>query len=225
MINGVNGFRRVKGEKMVLRRGKVSGMLLTVLILMLLSCEESGGAAVKDAAVSVSELQGAVVEAPQSVETARRATMIRGNYWVRGVPGFSVNNFSALTGEYRLPAADAGSVSPRAAGEAGSGGEGDFSVYLTIEPLYFSEEWRPWGGIERALQYSSEDGFFAAVTADDSRGSFWVAVFRFPLGFEKAGLSTDTLNHLLLAWTNRFSYFLSLSKTIEHASLPAVVDF
>ena len=60
---------------------------------------------------------------------------------------------------------------------------------------------------------------------DDGRGSYWIAVFEFPMGLKETGLGADTFNRLIQVWTSKFLYFLSLSKTIVDVSLPAIVEF
>jgi hypothetical protein len=148
--------------------------------------------------------------------------LVRGNYWTHGISGFGHNRFSALTGEYRLDG-----VSGEAAANK-NGGANTFFVYLTREPLYFSEEWqtgrRGMTDIE-IFQREGEEGFLAAVPLDDGRGASWVAVFRFPFGLEAAGLNDNDFNHILRIWIRRFSYFLSLAKTPGELSLPAAVEF
>ena len=141
--------------------------------------------------------------------TGEEVVLIRGNHWVTGIPGFGINGFSALAGEYRFQ------------------NTGDFSVYLTREPLYFSAEWqtRPGTGDISVVQRQSEEGYFAATVLDDGRETAWIAVFLFPRGLEGAGIGGSVFNRMLRVWTSRLSYFISLAKTARDVSLPAAVEF
>jgi hypothetical protein len=142
---------------------------------------------------------------------AGEMVLIRGNYWVSGIPGFGVNSFSALAGEYRLK----------------SGADADFSVYLTREPIYFSAEWqiRPGTGDISVHQRTGETGYLAAAMLDDSPGSSWVAVLFFPKGLEGAGISGDAFNRMFRVLTGRILYFISLSRSPRELSLPAALEF
>lgn len=187
---------------------------------MLLSCKGSGEALPIAVSDSVESLGAGPVFDPETslrVETTRRVVLSRGNQWVNGIPGFGVNVFAALAGEYRL--------SPRAAGGTGSGGAGDFSLYLTTESLFFTGEWQPWPQNDRILWRDDEGAFLAAMAIEDSRGGpSWIAVFEFSHGLEEAGLDANAFNQVIRIWTSKFIYFLSLSKIIEDVSLPAVVE-
>jgi len=206
-------------------RISVFGLLFVSLSLIALSCEGSG----ENPAMAVPKTAGtpgagpvSAAESAQKAESARRMLLVRGNQWVNGIPGFGANGFFALKGEYQLL--------PRAENEAGNNGAGDFFVYLTKESLYFSADWQIRQQNRalqqnRTLQRSGEDGFLAAVTIDDGRGSSWIAVFLFPLGIEETGLGADAFDQLIRAWTGRFLYFYSLSRTIGELSLPAIVEF
>ena len=140
--------------------------------------------------------------------TAEEMVLIRGNYWVNGIPGFGTNSFSALSGVYRI-------------------GESEFSVYLTKEALYFSGVWqrRPGFGDVSVFQRQGKEGFLVATPLDDNRGNTWFAVFLFTAGLERAGFSDDAFNRMLRLWTSRASYFLSLFGTSTDPSLPAVLEF
>ena len=156
--------------------------------------------------------------------------MIRGNYWVSGIAGFGSNGFSALVGEYRLQAAGAISQVRLLANERARflPGEGDFTVYATREPLFFSGEWqaRPGiGGGSPVLQRMGEEGFLAAAAVNDGSGASWTAIFRFKQGLEGAGISGDEFNRMLRNWTSRLFYFLSHTRTSRDISLPAVLVF
>ena len=141
--------------------------------------------------------------------------MVRGNYWAHGIPGFGANSFSALTGDYRIDGLSDGTA-----------GQEELSVYLTAETLYFSGDWqqRDTGDI-RTFQQTSAEGFFTAAVLDDGRGNNWTAVFRFPRALAEAGFSIETYNLIIRAWTQRFLYFISLTKNPQEFSLPAVVEF
>ena len=202
-------------------RKLVFSLLLTALFLIFLSCEESGGTL----SMAVSGTAGAggagsvpEPEANRQVDTIRKMVLSRGNQWVSGIPGFGANNFSALSGEYRL--------SPRAGSDTGTAGAGDFMIYLTMEKLFFSGDWVQLDNrVLRRHSDSSEGASLTAVLIDDHRGASWIAVFEFPRGDEETVLGVNAFNQLLQAWAGKFLYFLSLSKTIGDISLPAVVEF
>lgn len=152
-----------------------------------------------------------------SVQTRREAVLVRGNYWISGVPGFGVNGFAALTGDYRL-------LFPREelAGNDQSGRETEFSVFLTDEPLFFSREWQAKPGIGnfQAYQRGGEEGFLVAILPEDSP---WTVVILFPHGIPE--LAENAMNQFFRAWTSRLSYFISLAKHTSEISLPAAVEF
>ena len=158
----------------------------------------------------------ATVPAKASATAGREVVLVRGNYWISGIAGFGANGFSALAGEYRF----------QAAGEKGNP-EGDFSVYVTREALYFSGEWqvRPGTGNIPVVQRTGEEGYLVAAAVDDGHGISWTAVFRFKRGLEGSGISGDLFNRMLQVWTSRLSYFLSNSRTAGDISLPAVLEF
>lgn len=217
-----------KGAKVLsFMRKQAFSLLLSALFMvsMLSSCEKNG-----EASESREDSTGIPQEIPDAAPQENHAViLIRGNYWTPGIPGFGANSFSALTGEYRFE--DLSSQTD----ETGESNEGrDFSVYLTMEPLYFSEEWkqRPRTGDITVFQRTGEEGFITATVLEDSReasdfpkGVSWTAVFLFPRGLEEAGFSEDVYTQMLRIWMGRFSYFLSLSNTTREISLPAVVDF
>ena len=206
------------------RKGVVPQFLSALfLILMASSCGKGGNVSENGGNAGVSPPPGP----PAAVN--RELVLLRGNLWASGIPGFGVNRFSALTGEYRF--AD---PSNQTSGEKDSGGEREFSVYLTMEPLYFSGGWqkRPDTGEIQVFQYTGEEGFLAATVLEASRdapgfprGVPWTAVFRFPTGLEEAGFSENVFTQMLSAWIGRFSYYLFLANTPGEVSLPAVVDF
>ena len=144
--------------------------------------------------------------------------LIRGNYWVNGIPGFGVNGFSALSGDYRYRAGEVPDEGGR---------EEVFSVYLTREPLFFPSEWQSrqgTGGIQ-VFQRRGEEGFLAAALLDDGMGSTWFAVFWFKQGLQASGFGEEDFNRMLRIWAGRVIYFVSLSKSPRDISLPAAVEF
>ena len=145
--------------------------------------------------------------------TAGEAILVRGNNWIYGIPGFKDNGFHALTGEYRFQTAGAG--------------EERILVYLCSEHLYFSEEWQPRRGMGniQASQRSAGEGFLICVMLDDGKGVLWNAIFQLPFKLEEKASGNDALNQFLTAWSNRFLYFLSMTKTQGDISIPAVVEF
>ena len=157
------------------------------------------------------------------------AVLIRGNYWVNGISGFGSNGFPALAGEYRLQAAGTVSQIRHLEGDKARflSGEGDFTVHVTREALYFSREWQTRPGITNipVLQRMGEEGFFVAATMDNGPGASWVAIFRFKRGLEGAGINGEDFNRMLRDWMSRLSYFLSNSRTPTDISLPAALVF
>ena len=190
-------------------------VLLVIFVLFLLLCCGKGGKNHENGENTGEELPVETVSGgQQQAGRVREAVLVKGNDWISGIPGFEDNSFSALTGEYRLQPFT-------------EGNERRFSAFLTPEPLYFSGEWQSGsgpGGI-RLLQQTTEEGFLAAMVLDDGMGALWTAVFLFPLGLEETELSADAFNQMLRAWSNRFLYFLSLSRSDREMSLPAVVEF
>ena len=196
--------------------------LSVVLSISIPSCGKTGG----DTSVVIPDISSATDTSLQPA-AGNEVVLIRGNYWITGIPGFGANGFSALSGEYRFQPAGGVATSPGNITSYGSGREGDFLVYVTRDVLYFSGEWqnRPGTGNSKVYQRSGEEGFLAAAILDDSRENSWVAILRFPKGLEGAGINGDVFDKLLRAWTTRLLYFLSLSKTPGDVSLPAVLDF
>ncbi|MDR2159347.1 MAG: hypothetical protein LBP23_04685 [Treponema sp.] len=147
-------------------------------------------------------------------QNAGRAILIRGNEWVTGIPGFGDNVFPALAGQYRLETAE---------GNRPPAGTPAFSIWLTVEPLMFSEGlWRPRNGLPGAFERESEEGHFISLPLSADRGA-WTAVFLFhddPVIPDDAGL-----NRLINAWAGRFLYYFSLVKILTDVSMPAVVFF
>ena len=184
------------------------------LLLILAACAKIGEAPVTVVAAG-SAAQNIEAESAllREAGVSRKLVLSKGNNWATGISGFGVNSFSVLSGEYRL--ADR------------KGPDGDFSVRVTAAPLYFSGIWqsRPVTGNVLVYQCTGEVGFLAAVIMEDDYGTSWTAVFCFPFGLEEAGLSEDSFSQMLRAWTGRFLYFLSLSKSPSELSLPAVLDF
>ena len=201
--------------------GRVFSLLLAVLFLFFsVSCEKAGKASVNEdnPASENSPLPGVSAVNEKTPLAGGEMVLIRGNYWINGIPGFEVNRFSALTGDYYI----------RNAGAGVSGESGEFSVYLTGEILHFFGEWQSRPGTGEGLsvfQRTWEGGFLAAAMLDDGRGASWFAVFLFPAGLEGAGISGDGFNRMIRIWTSRVSYFLSLSKAQRDVSLPAVLEF
>ena len=193
--------------------------LSAFFLICLSSCEKSGDVFENGENPTEENSAAVPVALPGSVTADRELVLIRGNYWVTGIAGFGANSFLALAGEYRLQAA--GILRPEP-----PSGEGDFSVCLTMEPLYFSGEWqvRPGTGNISALQREGEEGFLVAAVVHDSRGTSWIAVFRFKQGLEGIGINGDLFNRILQNWVSRVSYFLSLSKTQGDISLPAALE-
>lgn len=190
------------------------GLLLPLAILFMLSaCKQSDENTIKTTGNSAAESTVRTAQ-EDTRQQGREVILIRGNEWVNGIPGFEVNSFYALTGEYRLRT-------------AGAGGGKEFTVYLSKEPIYFSEEWemRRGMGTMQAVQRSANEGFMAAVTVDDGKGVLWTAVFLFPLGLDGSLFNDDSFNQMLRVWLNRFLYFLSLARTTGDLSIPAVVEF
>jgi hypothetical protein len=150
------------------------------------------------------------IGAPVTREKPGEAVLVRGNNWVHGIPGFGVNGFAALSGDYRFEGPSSG-----------------FTVYVTRELLYFSEDWRlrPGMGNIELFQRSGEEEDFTALILDDSQGSFWTVVFLFPPGLAGTGLDAEAFNRLLRAWTARLSYFLFFSASPQDISLPGAVEF
>jgi hypothetical protein len=203
-------------------------LLLSVffIVSLALSCEKpnaipgsgenppGGSPAIASANTGVSPTADASPAAPAGLvaarESPREAVLVRGNNWVRGIPGFGVNGFPALSGDYRL-----------------QGPAPDFTVYVTMEQLYLTDDWhaRPGMGNVEVFQRSGEEGDFAAVLVEDGRGILWTAVFLFPERSDRAGLGEDAFNRLLRVWSARLSYFLFLSASPDHVSLPGAVEF
>jgi len=213
------------GKNEMSRHMKIFPLFLSALVLICIpSCEKTGN----DSSVVIPDVPS---EADNSLRTGavNEAVLLRGNYWITGIPGFGVNGFSALTGEYRfLPAGGINSKTSRGNISSGeSGREGDFLAYVTRDALFFSGEWQsmPGTGNGKVYQRSGDEGFLSAVILDDGRENSWVAILRFPQGLEGAGITTDVFNTMFRTWTSRLLYFLSLSKTPGDVSLPAALDF
>ena len=152
----------------------------------------------------------------------REVILVRGNEWGNGIPGFESNGFPALMGEYRIRTQEAEK----------SGQETRFLAYLCPEPLYFSDYWQRRAGPAgiSSFKRDSEEGFLIAAILDDGMDALWTAVFRFPApergpGGDKAALTDEAFNQMLRVWTNKFFYFLYLTKNHGELSLPAVVEF
>jgi hypothetical protein len=170
----------------------------------------------------------------------RNAVMVRGNTWQTGIPGFGSNRFSALSGEYRLDyplgtvfsSPEKVAETENAAARNEDSGNAVFSVWISAEPLVFSQSlWqaRPLllgSGITQAVQQVNEDAFLVGFffSGGNEIGS-WTVLFQFPRGIAAAGLNEADANRLITAWISRFRYFLSLIKTSSDVSLPAIVKF
>ena len=188
-----------------------------IILLMLTACgnrEEKSPVNAEAPAGSPASGNTAGTVQPGTQQQSRVAILIRGNEWISGIPGLKDNSFSALTGIYRIRA-------------AGTGESKAFSVYLSSEPIFFNNEWqlRSGTGSVQVHQLSTSEGFIAAATLDDGKGTVWTAVFVFPLGLESSALSNEDFNQMLRVWSNRLLYFLSLAKTTGEISIPAVVEF
>jgi hypothetical protein len=168
--------------------------------------------------------------AQSSAQDVRRAVLNRGNGWVKGVPGFGVNAFDALYGDYRLDPPDPAAP---AAGDPSGGETPGFSVWVTRAPLYLDGEiWRNRPGISGSgarWRVAGERSFFAAALGSGGEGL--TAVFEFPAvsdgrgGAEVPALPGDLVNRIVSNWVIRFNYFYALIKTPGDMSLPAVVAF
>ena len=171
-----------------------------------LSCEKAAGIP-EESETSTTEISA---DASATREPPREMILVRGNYWVHGIPGFGVNGFRALSGDYHL-----------------SDYFPEFAVYVTLEPLFFPDEWHARPGMRslEVLQRADEEGELAAVTLEDSRGLLWTAVFRFPPELQGTGFDAEACDRMLMAWTARFSYFLFLSASPDDISLPGAVEF
>ena len=190
--------------------------LFLSILLLAGSCAKTGESSASDVVPPSAGTAGKSAESPAATE--RGAVLLMGNSWVSGVPGFEANGFSALTGEYRLDGL--------AAGDGKDAGEGEFSVYITREILYFSGEWKSsrTGNIT-VFQRSGEEGFIAAVVLEKNQENIWTVIFQFPSGTEQGGLVPDVFNSMLRSWVNKFQYFLSQARSTAEISLPAVVVF
>jgi hypothetical protein len=151
----------------------------------------------------------------------RGAILVRGNRWVTGVPGFGDNAFPALKGEYRLEMSGPAGEDRPAEGRPAEAP--DFSIWLSAEPLVFSEGlWRPRSGVPGALEREDGEGRYVSLPLSGDRGA-WTAVFLFH--GTQAPPDDASLNRLLGAWTDRFLYYSSLVKIVTDVSMPAVVYF
>ena len=190
-------------------------MLFFTTVFLLYACEKRG-----ENPDNTGNFDGGNQEITvQGIEqlSRRGVVLLRGNEWIHGIPCFEDNSFPALTGEYCFQGPEA----------AGTGREMRFLVYLCPESLYFSEKWQPrrgTGNIE-TFQQNAEDCFFIAAILNDGMDVSWTAVFRFPRELEEPVLTEDTFNQMLRAWSNRFYYFLYLSRNRGELSIPAVVEF
>jgi hypothetical protein len=144
-----------------------------------------------------------------------QALLARGNEWQRGIPGFGINVFSALFGEYRLESAGTGTPG------------GVFAVRVSGESLLFTQSpWQARAGIDSARERVEQDSLVVAVpfSGGEHLGS-WTILFQFPADLNSLGLDNVSANRLMNAWIARFRYFLALIKTSSDLSLPALVKF
>ena len=197
---------------------KLKVLILLFPFFLMLACEKDSetSAAEEFPAVVIQGIPVLTLENRVSLRDApgREALLASGNHWTAGISGFADNGFPALTGEYKLR------------GPSVRDEERVFSVHLTRESLYFPEEWQPLtAGSIPVFRRAGEEGFLTAALMDDGNGTTWTAIFRFPQGLEYSGLDDVAFDQLLRAWTAKFLYFVSLTKTIEGLSLPAVVEF
>jgi hypothetical protein len=150
----------------------------------------------------------------------QRAVLIRGNEWRTGIPGFGINVFSSLFGEYRIETSSA---------EGGPPGEqaGVFFVRVSGEALLFDQGlWQSRPEPSSALQREESGSLLVAIPFPGGAdlGS-WTILFQFPADLRQTGLDQTSANSFMNAWVRRFRYFLLLIKTASDISLPAVVDF
>ena len=190
-------------------------LFVFVLIPVAASCQKEERD-IDRAEVTVSSTGTTAVNTVSPENTAREAILLRGNSWISGIPGFGINSFSALMGEYGLGF----SSSQTERGDV-------FTVYVTMEPLYFPENWqiRPNMGSSRVFQRSDGESYLVAAILEGSQGILWTVIFHFPNGIEETGLNTESFNSLFRVWTGRMAYFLYQSATPEGISLPGAVEF
>jgi len=185
-------------------------ILFLAVLILLCSCEKAVEN-IENPETSAGNSHAGTARA-LSQQSGREAILIRGNYWMNGIPGFDDNSFPAFTGEYMLRA---------------QGKEERFLIYLSPGTLHFAAEWQPRRETEsiRVLQRQWEGGFLAATILSDGNGVFWTAVFYFPSGLEASSPINNAFNQMLRPWTYRFLYFLSLARNPGDISLPAVLEF
>jgi hypothetical protein len=149
-------------------------------------------------------------------QAQRRAILLRGNEWVRGVPGFGENAFPAIFGAYRLDDPDREMVTSYSSAE-----EAAFSVWVCHEALFFDDNWQllPDIGGYPARRYLKDDNLFLAISFDSRIGRPWDAVFIFARDIP----DNSWLNQFIEAWIIRFLHFLT--ETDEQLSLPAIVSY
>jgi hypothetical protein len=148
----------------------------------------------------------------------RNVVLLKGNQWVRGFPGFDAGAVSALYGEYRLETAGTAPAAPIAV----------FSIWLSMEPLFFREQiWERRPGITgfRAVQRGENGDLLVALPSGGGNLNGWTILFQFPGGLSGMNLDNEEADRLIGVWTNRFLYFYSLIKSPADVSLPAVVGF
>jgi hypothetical protein len=156
----------------------------------------------------------------------QRAVLIKGNEWQTGIPGFGINTFPALFGEYL--------TEPAAVTAVTAGGDYRplrFMIRVSGQALFFDPGlWQPRPGVNSAMQQQNNDSLLIAIpyTGQNDTGT-WTILFQFPRGpGEDANsplFSEAEADRLIRAWTGRFGYFLSLVKNFADISLPAVVVF
>jgi len=157
------------------------------------------------------------VNSPSRQPAGGNPTIIltRGNNWIRGIPGFGINGFPALTGDYKIDGLDF-----------------EFSVYVTMEQLFFTDEWQAKTGLGNLEAYKSsqislddDEQDLIAVLIEDGRDFVWTAVFRFPEADSAGGPDEVLLDRMIRVWAARLSYFLFLSDSPQNLSLPGALEF
>jgi hypothetical protein len=147
-------------------------------------------------------------------QTQRRAILLRGNEWVRGIPGFEKNAFLAIFGAYRLDNIDR---EP----DFSTAEEAAFSVWVCQEALFYDENWLllPDIGGHPAHRYLKDNNLFVAVSFESRTRRSWDAVFRFARDIPY----NSWLNQFIEAWV--FAFLRFMAETDELLSLPAIVSY
>ncbi|MHC6203220.1 hypothetical protein ACYULU_08490 [Breznakiellaceae bacterium SP9] len=145
------------------------------------------------------------------------ATLVKGNSWTVGIPGFGNNAFPAFWGEYRLRR-----VVP-AEGES----DGPFSVYANNELLLFPQpDWKVREPISGFAAYEQEEGArlsIAVIVDEKTNGTIWKLIFHFPAGIAALSLNEAHADGLLERWIYWFQYFQVQSP--DALSFPSIVNY